>query len=442
MNPHTHRTIYNHARSCLMAVAETAKSSDKASSETRSRSQSKSKTPKCHKVRSALSSGDKWLKVNKNNSYERLCLQGLLNGGTGTQVNIGISAVANSVENNWLFALNTIQMDSTQVVQALVHENARRDMARGGVGATLNATDQTTLASTRGQRGAETFTAYAELNGESTKGDSAKGAGTQSQWNAANANSETIKTGNTVVAKMDSKEVKPLTVYVPGTTARPSDVTAAEKAAIIKGTRDKKLVVWDWSCSGGTSGNCADGADGADNTVQARDKAGKTLAAFLDNYAFAPGEPLILIGHSHGGNVIKAATQNYNGNKPIGSVVFLGTPHNDNQTLDTNKLASGAPVLNVYDKNDAVQNGWARLNSKRPMFNPNLTQVLPNVKNLQVDTLNITQPKVFNQYNRNNSDVAVGLSIIEKINEFSGTQHALLHDPKVLEKVISLDKKK
>jgi hypothetical protein len=31
MNTHTHRTIYNHTRGCLMAVAETAKSSGKAS---------------------------------------------------------------------------------------------------------------------------------------------------------------------------------------------------------------------------------------------------------------------------------------------------------------------------------------------------------------------------------------------------------------------------
>jgi Extended Signal Peptide of Type V secretion system len=37
MNTHSHRTIYNHARGCLMAVAETAKSSTKASSESKRR---------------------------------------------------------------------------------------------------------------------------------------------------------------------------------------------------------------------------------------------------------------------------------------------------------------------------------------------------------------------------------------------------------------------
>jgi Extended Signal Peptide of Type V secretion system len=48
MNHHTHRTIYSRSRGCLIAVAETAKSSGKAS---------------------GLTSGGLWLQVNQGVSY-------------------------------------------------------------------------------------------------------------------------------------------------------------------------------------------------------------------------------------------------------------------------------------------------------------------------------------------------------------------------------------
>ncbi len=59
MNAQVHRTIYNHARGCLLAVAETAKSSGKASGGSTT----------CRKARSALSAGDMWLQVNQGKGH-------------------------------------------------------------------------------------------------------------------------------------------------------------------------------------------------------------------------------------------------------------------------------------------------------------------------------------------------------------------------------------
>ncbi len=59
MNIHTHRTIFNRSRGCLMAVAETAKSSAKASGGNRA----------SRKARSALCSGGMWLQANQGEGY-------------------------------------------------------------------------------------------------------------------------------------------------------------------------------------------------------------------------------------------------------------------------------------------------------------------------------------------------------------------------------------
>jgi filamentous hemagglutinin len=79
MNTNHHHLVFNRKRGCLMAVAETAMSSGKASGSVRPRSKEKSKTQTCRKARSTFSSGDMWLQANQSKGYSLPCLQGSFN---------------------------------------------------------------------------------------------------------------------------------------------------------------------------------------------------------------------------------------------------------------------------------------------------------------------------------------------------------------------------
>lgn len=103
-----------------------------------------------------------------------------------------------------------------------------------------------------------------------------------------------------------------------------------------------------------------------------RTDAGKQLAKYLDAIgAIAPGEPINLIAHSHGGNVIKVATQLVGRHVQLGLVVFMATPHFERADgkgyvyrLNLARLPGyyGArPVLNIYSEADLVQDGLSDL---------------------------------------------------------------------------------
>jgi hypothetical protein len=128
--------------------------------------------------------------------------------------------------------------------------------------------------------------------------------------------------------------------YRAGTNSNPKDVDKEFIKAMEDSTGEKVVVL----------------SNILKNTDESRIARGKELATTIRNYQLEnPNEPIILVGHSHGGNVIKDATNFDLGGKKINTVVFLGTPHRVEYQLNQDTLSVGATVLNVYDKGDWVQ---------------------------------------------------------------------------------------
>lgn len=140
-----------------------------------------------------------------------------------------------------------------------------------------------------------------------------------------------------------------LTIFVHGTFASPQSADADFIEALSK-TYKEKVVQFDWSGpSGGSSGS------GAENSSSARRNPGARLAAFINSYKLAEGEKINIVGHSHGGNVIKEASRQLNSDKKLSSVVFLGTPHRGSHKFNNGAVAGNAQLLNVYDTSDLIQ---------------------------------------------------------------------------------------
>lgn len=140
-----------------------------------------------------------------------------------------------------------------------------------------------------------------------------------------------------------------LTIFVHGTFASPQSADADFISALSR-TYKEKVVQFDWSGpSGGPSGVRAE------DSPKARRNAGERLAAFINSYQLAEGEKINVIGHSHGGNVIKEASRRLASDKKLNSVVFLGTPHRGDHKFYRRAAAANALLMNVYDKSDLVQ---------------------------------------------------------------------------------------
>jgi RHS repeat-associated protein len=96
------------------------------------------------------------------------------------------------------------------------------------------------------------------------------------------------------------------------------------------------------------------------NTPEARTSAATALANFVRHYSFAPGEPLNIVMHSHGGNVgIEAA--NLGLGRRVDNLVTLGTPARDDYVLAN--PANVGRFLAISESKDPVQilgGGWFR----------------------------------------------------------------------------------
>ncbi len=106
-----------------------------------------------------------------------------------------------------------------------------------------------------------------------------------------------------------------------------------------------------------------------------RIQGGEELARYLQTLArLAPGEPIHLIAHSHGCNVVKVATQHLDPDIKLGTIAFLAGPHFEEvgkagedrflyrlnpQVLP--RSGEAPPALNLYDEGDVVQKGLADL---------------------------------------------------------------------------------
>ncbi|MBY0540555.1 MAG: hemagglutinin repeat-containing protein, partial [Campylobacterales bacterium] len=153
------------------------------------------------------------------------------------------------------------------------------------------------------------------------------------------------------VAKADSGDgrIDDLTIFVHGTYSSPKDADKDFLDSVSK-TYNEPVYQFDWSGKDGT-----ENGSGADNSFWSRANAGFRLSEFIENYEFKDGETLNIIGHSHGGNVIKDLTQFYQGDKKIDNVVFMGTPVRKDYEIDYSKFSENSTIKNIYDTSDVVQ---------------------------------------------------------------------------------------
>jgi hypothetical protein len=88
------------------------------------------------------------------------------------------------------------------------------------------------------------------------------------------------------------------------------------------------------------------------NNSEARRDAALAIADYINNYKFAPGEQLNLVGHSHGGNVIKDLSSI--STHKIDNAILYATPYRDDYSMDMSNVDN---YINVYSYFD-VTAGW------------------------------------------------------------------------------------
>jgi hypothetical protein len=98
------------------------------------------------------------------------------------------------------------------------------------------------------------------------------------------------------------------------------------------------------------------------NDDDARRSAAITLANFINNYDYKDGEQLNLVGHSHGGNVIKEASHKIS--RDINNVVTLGTPQRGDHKMNMSKVQN---YVNVYSMWDGIQIGGGEFFDNKPI---------------------------------------------------------------------------
>ena len=104
---------------------------------------------------------------------------------------------------------------------------------------------------------------------------------------------------------------------------------------------------------------------------EARMRDGKRLARYLESLSqIHPSEPINVIAHGHGCNLVKIATHYVQPGTLLGRAVFLGAPYCEIVDGDqpfpyrlsaqslSRDVAGAAPVLNVYSQEDVVQVDW------------------------------------------------------------------------------------
>jgi RHS repeat-associated protein len=114
-----------------------------------------------------------------------------------------------------------------------------------------------------------------------------------------------------------------LTLVIPGTTYDPDEWYESGVLRRAENTFCEHAHLWTKGWSGG-------------NYWQDRRMAAKALAEFINSYAFAPGETLNIVAHSHGGNIAFEASWLLN--RPIDNLVTLGTPIRGDYALNPNRV--------------------------------------------------------------------------------------------------------
>ncbi len=84
------------------------------------------------------------------------------------------------------------------------------------------------------------------------------------------------------------------------------------------------------------------------NRASERTAAAAALASFINAHPFRPGEPLDLVGFSHGGNIAILAT--HNTHQEVDHLVTIATP-----VLKTCRPARVRRHIHVFNPNDPIQ---------------------------------------------------------------------------------------
>jgi hypothetical protein len=196
------------------------------------------------------------------------------------------------------------------------------------------------------------YNAVAWLTGGTTVTESNSGVGgygtqAQSNWNNTfnTITNELLRENTSQASEVSDKDKAYLTIYVPGTALfgrdkedKKSDQKTAE--LLKEGFKDEgEAYVLDWS---------------GENTKEARAEAAKKLVEKVNEYEFAEGEKLNVVGFSHGGNAAKESTK-LELDKKIDNLMFIGTPHIFTHQLNYNAVSETGNIYNFYDRNDLVQ---------------------------------------------------------------------------------------
>ncbi len=235
------------------------------------------------------------------------------------------------------------------------------NLAKGENSEVTNATNRDSLigvdAHERGHRvsdnedfvdmvGREAKTAWKIVNFITGGKGTGDGKVTKESWANANGVGNNDVSNNSLLNKNNNKasSVAPenrnnLTIFVHGTNSSPEQ---ADKDFIkaVGETFNEKVEQLRWS---------------GENIKQARTEEADQLKTMVDSHEFKEGEKLNIVQHSHGGNVVKEWSQEYEGEKKVDNMVFLGTPHRKDYQLNYDVLDENANKINLYDRGDGVQ---------------------------------------------------------------------------------------
>jgi hypothetical protein len=107
------------------------------------------------------------------------------------------------------------------------------------------------------------------------------------------------------------------------------------------------------------------------NSKHARAAAAQALKHLIDSHPFAAGEPLNVVTHSHGGNVVKAYT-NLRGARRIDRLVSLGAPQRADYRINDGNVRA---YDNVYSLRDLVQINGGPFGGMAPRTDPVATNL-------------------------------------------------------------------
>ncbi|PAF51971.1 hypothetical protein BKH44_04745 [Helicobacter sp. 13S00477-4] len=192
------------------------------------------------------------------------------------------------------------------------------------------------------------FTSFLYQINDALKSNTSKDKLRKNKFNYAYANNDAsrynhyiLETNNHKASLVEQEDRDNLIVFIHGTWSNPYAFTQDFINSTKKAFNDDKIYRFQWS--------------GA-NHDQARQQGGKQLNDFIKNYHFQEGEPLIIITHSHGGNVAKVFSNLYDydrGPKPV--IINIGTPNREDYVMNP-KVEE---YYNVYNVRDYVVQGFA-----------------------------------------------------------------------------------